>query len=167
MDYYIFRHGLTYEAKTGSDFTQDSIISTPILPEGIPTIEKLAKYLGDIKTDANFSSPLLRCQQTIEVVEKITKMKFELDERLGEFLGLKGETFDSFATRIKNFVDDIQSKNFEFVAICTHGAGIAGLKHWVLERKFEEYQLYDFPKPGVLWIIKEDKTIESIDFNVF
>jgi broad specificity phosphatase PhoE len=43
-----------------------------ILPEGIPAVKRLADYLKDIKTDINFTSPYLRCKQTVDIISKVS-----------------------------------------------------------------------------------------------
>lgn len=164
MNFYIFRHGETFQTKQAVHYGSQ-IETAEILPEGIPTIKRLANYLKDKTSDEksdNFSSPYLRCKQTVKIVKKIINKKFEFEEHLSEYREDK-ETFEKFANRIKNFLTHLP-KSKRTIIICTHGGVIAGLKHFIIRGKFEEENLYDFPNPGVLLEIK-NKKVKSIDFN--
>ncbi|HBP51546.1 MAG: hypothetical protein US68_C0010G0044 [Candidatus Shapirobacteria bacterium GW2011_GWE1_38_10] len=162
--YYIFRHGETYNSKNRTNYPINNF-EVKILPEGIPVIKKLATYLKEVKSDFNVSSEYLRCKQTTEIVTKITGKNFETDSRINEFSRkLAQESFEIFSERIRNFLDELNSKNNKTVIICTHGAVIAGLKSYLLKNTFERDDLIDYPRPGVLLKI-EDRKIETIDFR--
>ena len=162
MKYYIFRHGETFETKHNLLYG-NRVKTAEILPEGIPTIERLAKHIQNIESDFNISSPFIRCKQTVGIVEKITQKTFKFEEKLGEYLELE-ETFDQMARRVKQFIDELSSEGYKNVIICTHGGIIAALTHHITEGSFEEHQLYDFPKPGVLISIEDGKMTKR-DFN--
>jgi broad specificity phosphatase PhoE len=165
-DYYIFRHGDTIE--TGNILVRffghsgDSH-PLPILPKGIPALEKIGQYLKNIPTDANFCSPYLRCMDSAKIVGKISGKDYKADERIRE-LEKNGEKFSHFTGRIKNFIGEIEKKNYSAVSICTHGAGISAIKHLVTSGKFSFFQIWDFPPPGNLTIIKNG-SVEKINFN--
>jgi broad specificity phosphatase PhoE len=165
MNFYIFRHGETFQTK--HDVHYGSKIETAeILPEGIPAIKRVANYLKDKTSNKKgeyFSSPYLRCKQTVEIVKKIVNKKFKFEKYLGEYREDK-ETFGEFASRIDNFLKELKNVKIQNVTICTHGGVMAGLKHFILNGKFEEIDLYDFPKPGVLLEMKNGK-MNRIDFN--
>lgn len=164
MVYYIFRHGETKESLTNTDYSVSNVYSAKILPMAKSKIVKIAEHLKDIPTDFNVTSPYPRCLQTVEIVKEITKKQFTEDERLGEFVFQKGETFDVMTKRIQSFLVDLQKKDYKSVAICTHGGIIAGLKHLLTEGKYNLNDLRDYPHTGVLLKI-EDGNVEYFDFN--
>lgn len=166
-DFYIFRHGNT--VRTDNIFlkffghTSDSS-KLEILPKAKYALEKIGGFLKDVKTDINFSSPYLRCLQSVEIVTKVSGKKFRIDERLHEF-ERDGETTKSLEERVRSFLEDVKKKNYSSVSICTHGAVIGAIKHLVTENKFQTFDIFNYPDPGNLIVIK-DKKIEEIDFNL-
>lgn len=162
MTIYIFRHGETRETKLGIPYA-DNVYDSNILTEGKDAIREIGKYLKNIKTDANWASEFKRVKQTVEIVEEISGKKFRFDKRLNEFLDkAEGETFFHLKKRVENLLADIKKK--KAIAICTHGAVIAAVKNLVLGEFIKKEQIYDFPRPGILWIIKEN-SLEEKDFN--
>jgi broad specificity phosphatase PhoE len=162
MDYYIFRHGETYFSKNEILYG-DAVESAEILPEGIPTIKKLADYLKDIKTDINFTSPYLRCRQTTEIISKETGWKFNVDQRLHD-LNRQIETVSDMIKRVQNFWEELEQTNHQKVAICTHGYPISALIQLNTKGFVSEPMLNNYPKTGVLTIVK-DKKVEPVDFT--
>jgi len=158
--YYIFRHGQTLNSKFHLPYPKNNK-SVEILPEGIPSLEKLAKYLKNIKSDHNFSSEYLRCQQSTAIVTKISGLKFKKDKRLNE---KSGENFSDFKRRVKDFLDEVEKKNYETVVICTHGAVVAAMRKFLLKKSLKITNLPFYPKTGVLMFVKR-KEIKYIDFN--
>jgi broad specificity phosphatase PhoE len=162
MRLFIFRHGETFETKNNTLYKGDRIEKAEILSEGTEPLERLGHYLSAIKTNANFSSPYLRCRQSVEIIEKKSNKKFIYDDRLAEFI----EGFWAFGklrSRLQSFLNELQEKEIDQAAICTHGAVIAGIKHLLLNNSFHLWNLTDFPKPGVLWVIKDK--LEETNFN--
>lgn len=157
--FYIFRHGLTYHAKHYIPYGKH-IYDAQILEEAIPTLERIGEYLKDIPTDKNFTSPFLRCLQSVEIVQRMSGKEFEKDERLREDV----EGFDVLEKEVRSFVEEINKSDYTSIAICTHGAVIGTLKHFLIESKMELSNILDYPVPGVLTVIKDGK-IEEIDFN--
>jgi len=152
----------------------DKILTAEILPEGIPAIKKLGEYLKGIKTDYNAMSGVLRVRQTVEIIQKISGKKFVEDKRLHELMEPPNgtdpsiypytETLEDMTKRVQELLNEVVYKKYENVLLGTHGGVIATLKHLIVEEYFERRNLYDFPPPNVLTIIK-DKNIEEIDFN--
>ena len=162
--FYILRHGDTVNSKNVFDklTLKKDTHSLPILPESFSALEKIGKYLKDVPTDANFCSPYLRCRESAQIVEKFSGNKFVTDPRIEE---LEGHiNFSDFQKRITSFLTEIKDKNYSAVSICTHGAVIAAIKHMETDGKFYFFQVFDYPEPGNLIIIKEGK-IKQIDFN--
>jgi broad specificity phosphatase PhoE len=165
-DFYIFRHGDTKDS--GSLLAKifghrgDSRIF-PILSEGMPALEKIGRFLKNISTDANFYSPYLRCIDSANIVGVIANKKYKSDERIQE-LEKNGEKFIDFKKRVSDFLIEIDKKNYSAVSICTHGAVIAAIKHLKTRGKFFFFQVWDFPAPGNMTIIKNDK-VSLVNFN--
>ncbi|MCX6706453.1 MAG: phosphoglycerate mutase family protein [Candidatus Woesebacteria bacterium] len=151
--YYLFRHGQTFFTKFHLPYFWNNF-SVGILPEAIPSLERLAIYLKNIPSDLNVSSEFKRCTQSAGIITGITGKKFVIDSRLNEYYQ---ETFETLRKRIRNFITEMDQKNYRAVIVCTHGAVVSGLKHLLLEDDFKINQLLDFPKPGVLIRIKDKK----------
>lgn len=165
MVLYIFRHGDTKDSGNLLarliDHMNDSH-ALPILSKGIPALERIGNYLKDIPTDADFCSPYLRCTDSAKIVGTLAKKKYLPDERLQEMEN--GETFSSLFRRVKDFLDEVDKKNYSAISICTHGAVIAAIKHLKTSGRFFFFQIIDYPAPGNLTIIKNGK-VTKIDFN--
>jgi broad specificity phosphatase PhoE len=162
MKLFIFRHGETYFSKNDIPYG-DKGKSAEILPEKIPIVEKLANWLKDVPTDINFSSPLKRCKQTVEIISKITGKKFTFDERLRDWEPDEESVQDTI-TRVVNFAKEIESKNYKSVAICTHGYPINVLTAYFLKGFVRQVDLENFPRPGVL-VSVDGKNVSYKDFN--
>lgn len=164
-DFFIFRHG---DTKNSGNLMARIIghmsdsHALPILPKGFPALERIGNFLKNVPTDANFCSPYLRCSDSAKIVGTIAKKKYITDERIREMEN--GEGFSSLFRRVKDFLDEMDQKNYSAVSICTHGAVIAAIKHLETNGKFFFFQVIDYPRPGNLVIIK-DRKVENIDFN--
>jgi broad specificity phosphatase PhoE len=169
MNLYVFRHGETFATKNQIEYG-DKIVDAPIIPEGIKITKKIANYLTDIETDFFAISEFLRVVQTAEIIAEITGKKFTTDKRLNEAMipppGLTypyTETWKELEARISSFLDEVE-QSYNTVLIGTHGGIIAGIKHLLIKNKFDPEDIRDYPPPGVLTIIKNNK-IEEVDFN--
>lgn len=156
--YYIIRHGLATHSTTGYG---DQILTAQILPESIPIIEKIGQYLRNIRSDYNVRSEIFRCQQTAEIITRLGQKPFITDARLNEY---NQESFEQLHDRVKSFLDEVESKNFHNVLICTHGSVISGLENFLLNGEFLLGQEFTYPLPGQVSII-QNKQKELIDFN--
>jgi len=170
MNYYIFRHGETISTKGIAPYGNTQF-TTGILPEGHAAIEKMSEFLKNIPTDHNAASELLRVQQTVKIVTKVTGKVFEKDIRLNELLTEDGVEppypftgyFIPRRKLLREFIKEMEIK-YVSVAICTHGYIISGLKHLITKGEFNVEDVGDYPQPGILTILK-DKRLEEIDFN--
>lgn len=163
--YYIFRHGDTVNTGETNHLIKNGGGSKnlPILSKGKPVLKKIGLYLKNIPTDANFTSPYLRCKASSKIVGEISDKKFVSDERIIELRdSFKGAL--RFKKRVKEFLEEIETKGYSSVAICTHGAVIAAIKHLVTEGRFFYFQGIDYPSPGKLMIIK-NKKVRILNFN--
>lgn len=168
-DFYIFRHGNTKNTEGVNSIIKRFVSvgggprDLPILPKSEFALKQMGEYLKDIPTDANFMSPYLRCRESSKIVGDISGKEFITDERIRE-LRDDMDGFINFKKRINDFLREIEEKGYSSVAICTHGAVIAALKHLITEGRFFYLQGVDFPSPGKLMIIK-NKKVKILNFN--
>lgn len=157
--WYLFRHALASHSRTGY---ADEILTAKILPEGIPPIERMAHYLSNVPNSVNWSSEILRCTQTTQIISKITGRTFTTDARLNEYYN---ESFETFQKRIISWHDEMIKQKPSVVLVCTHGGVIAGVKHLLLEGVYPQSQNLDYPECGELLIISGHSQ-QSISFNL-
>lgn len=146
--FYLFRHGLAVEP--GHKYNRATKVAAKLLPEGKNDILALAEKIKPLKTDINLCSEFIRCRQTAAIITKITGKTFKLDSRLNEY---HQETFLEFTNRVKNFLKDIQSKNYQNILISTHGAVIAAITHLTKGGQFKPEHELDYPPPAGLRIV--------------
>jgi len=159
MTIYIFRHGMAVHPNEGYG---SRVLTAELLPEGIPPIQRLGKYLALMPSDYQACSEVLRCRQTAAIVTEATGKAFVIDPRLREY---HQESFDEFARRTEEFADEIRQSPYENIMLCTHGAVIAALKHYLIDGKFSRRYETDYTQTGQLLIIHDDKSSEVLDFN--
>lgn len=161
--FYLFRHAKS--KRTGEHYSKDDIISAPILHEGIPPIKLMANFFKNRPIDAWYVSEYLRCKQTADIVSVITKKLFTVDRRLNEYNPhFLDETFAHFTKRIKSFLDEIVKTKNNNIAICTHGAVIAGIKYSLAGKEFKQGSIYNFSDSGAITIVKGEN-IKVINFT--
>lgn len=158
--YYIVRHGHTFYTKNKLEYG-DKVLVARLAKSTYPQIKKIGNYFKNIKTEANFSSKILRARQTTKIINRESGKDFVYDSRLNE---MYNESVDDLKNRVVDFLDEINKKNYNAVIIITHGAVIAALKHLLLENSFDESKLYDYPNPETVCIIN-GKNFEIIDFG--
>lgn len=158
--YYIFRHGETFVTKGGGWYWH-RLYSAPILEEGRPIITKLAEYMKNVPSDYNVCSPFLRCQQTAEIVNKITGKVFTTDRRIREW---DFEVPYYFKRRVLNFAVEMEKSEHQTIVICSHAYVIQVLVQYLTHGNVSLRQLVAAPLPGVLTIIK-NKELTEINFN--
>lgn len=162
MVLYIFRHGETYQT-LHKQLYGDKVEIAEILPNGIPVIKKLGNYLKDRKTDANYTSPYLRCVQTVEIISQVSGKVFLTEDRLGEYRKER-ENYEQFVERISSFYEHLKNQNLNAAAICTHGYPISALIQLATKDKVSRGELDNYPRPGILTIIRNGQS-ETIDLN--
>lgn len=160
--YYMFRHGITNATKYKRMYGIH-IYTAKILPESFPIYIDLAKFIKSHMPDHFVSSEFLRCRQTVDVVSFIINKKFTFDKRLNEYIVYK-ERFSSFKKRLQNFIDEMEKTDYEKIAICTHGAGIAVLTQLLLNKPCTIGCLRENMDPGVLRIISSGN-LKDISFR--
>lgn len=159
MNFYIFRHGMAVHP---NESYGSRILTAELLPEGIPPIQRLARYLVHVSSDYQVCSEVLRCRQTAAIVTEATGKEFLIDPRLKEYYQ---ESFDDLAERTRSFYEEIQQSGYQNVMICTHGAVIAALKHYLTEGQFTRRHETDYIQTGQLLLIRDDQSTNVLDFN--
>jgi len=162
MHLYIFRHGMTFFAKNNLPYG-DKVETAEILPEAIPVTKRLGRYLMDIPTAKNYTSPFLRCVQTSNIVTEISGKKFEKVEDLRDW-DPRRETVEEMIKRILVFSKELDAKRYSSISICTHGYPINALIAYFTKGEIKKDDLDNFPNPGVLVSIKNKKASYQ-DFN--
>jgi broad specificity phosphatase PhoE len=134
--YYIMRHGQAISNVRAICSCLPEKFKNPLTKLGKETIKESAKILSDKNIDFIFYSPLLRTEQTAEIIGKILKIKPKSDKRLREigfgifnFHPLEsmwksfkkeeerinrgadgGETYQQILERMMNFLEDTDKK---------------------------------------------------------
>ncbi len=164
MLFYIFRHGETYYTKNNLHYGEH-FADAEILPEAVPVTEKIGNYLNGKLSDNNYTSPFKRALQTVAIISKITGKNFTRDERIREEgLSRAEETLEALEKRLKNFISEVENKNIENCAVCSHGWPIATLTALLTKGSTTKSDLGKFPKCGQLLII-ENRSVKTLDFN--
>jgi len=158
--YYIFRHGETFSTRDGTPYGERQF-EAEILPQGVPAIKRLAEKLKDRHFDYYYTSELLRCLQTSQIVASVLGVEFEKNKLLNEMLE---PGFVEFRNRVKTLVAKMEEEEYKAYLLCTHGAVISALKHLLVFGKYEEENLLDYPIPGTLMVINRSGS-EILDFN--
>jgi broad specificity phosphatase PhoE len=138
MTFYLFRHGLTQAVKDGQNYGE-SVKTAEILEEGKPAIERMAGYLKNVEDSANYCSDYLRCRQTVAIIEEITKKKFKIDPRLGEFSSETGEERSSLVERLNSFYREVSELPVKNVVVCTHAEVIMSLVSLITQGQAEPF----------------------------
>ncbi|MBI4039114.1 histidine phosphatase family protein [Candidatus Daviesbacteria bacterium] len=164
--YYLFRHGHTKvtneQAETSLPIHYDETnLTAPILSEGVQVLERMGRFLGHEDIDGWFSSPLLRCKQTCEVISAVTGKKFEFAEGLAED---ETQTLEQKEQRLTDFLASLAGVNYQSVAICTHGTNLSILVNLLSKAKRFTDPSKEFPKPGIIIVII-DGNINEVNFN--
>ena len=148
MKYYIFRHGQTFFSKFHIPYGV-FVKSAKILSEGKTQSKRIGEYFKTKKIDAYYSSPFIRCTQTVEIIQKVIGKKFVIDKRIGEeMVTHRKEGFEDLVTRISDFLEEIKSKKFKAVAICSHGWPMAVMLAILKKGRATRDDLLSYPKAG-------------------
>src|SRR5215213_4420037 len=107
MTIYIIRHGMAVHPSEGYG---SRVLTAELLPEGIPPIQRLARYLTLMPSDYQACSEVLRCRQTAAIITEATGKPFVVDPRLREY---HQESFADFSERVKNFADEIRQSEYQ------------------------------------------------------
>lgn len=161
--YYLFRHGETFVTQSKGKKLWYGLhhFSAHTLPGGLKKTESIGKYLQNKPIDYYVSSQYLRCKETAAIVAKSTHKDFSFDKRLNSFFI---ETPWHFKKRLQNFLADMESSEFQSIAICTHGLVLLVLMMLLTKKRFSFKEIFIHPSPGQLLIIENGK-LQIVNFN--
>jgi len=139
--FYVVRH-----AKSGSrERWNGDDRKRPLTKKGIKQAQDLVDVLAPYPVASIFSSPFLRCVQTVQPIAKALRLKVEQSVSLAEGHGLAG---------LHEFLDDDELDN---VVLCTHGDIVWELVEDLVKRKLLRAGEGGFDK-GSTWILHVDGT---------
>ena len=139
--FYVVRH-----AKAGSRerWTSDDR-KRPLTKKGIKQAQEVVDVLAPYPVASIFSSPYLRCVQTVQPLAKALRLKVEQSVSLAEGHGLAG---------LHEFLDDDDLDN---AALCTHGDIVWELVEDMVRRKIVRAGEGGFDKAST-WVLHVDGT---------
>jgi 8-oxo-dGTP diphosphatase len=139
--FYVVRHAKagSRERWTGDDRKR------PLTKKGIKQAQDLVDVLAPYPVASIFSSPYLRCVQSVQPLAKALRLKVEQSVSLAEGHGLAG---------LHEFLDDGDLDN---AALCTHGDIVWELVEDLVKRKMLRAGEGGFEK-GSTWILHVDGT---------
>jgi 8-oxo-dGTP diphosphatase len=134
---YFVRH-----AKAGNrGHWEDDDRVRPLSKSGIKQAEALVSVLGPYPISAIFSSPYLRCLQTVESLARARRLAVQETRHLAEGAGLKGAF---------RFIEDPE---LDEVALCTHGDVIQELIDDLIRRRIVKASQMELGK-GSSWVVE-------------
>ena len=113
----------------------------PLSKKGVMQAEELVTIFANYDISAVYSSPYLRCMQTVEPVARAHRMKVQAEPGLGEGRGLEAA--------YRFFADP----KLDEVVLCTHGDIVWELVEDLTRRRVLPAFREDFDK-GSTWVIQ-------------
>lgn len=113
----------------------------PLSKKGVKQAEDLVTIFANYDITAVYSSPFLRCMQTVEPVARAHRLKVQSEQGLAEGRGLEA------AYRFFN------DANVDQVVLCTHGDIIWELVEDLTKRRVLPVFREDFAK-GSTWVVE-------------
>ena len=138
--FYVVRHA---KAGSRSHWTGDDR-KRPLSKKGFQQAENLVGLLKDFPVSATFSSPYLRCVQTVEPLAKARRLTIKQTDSLAEGHGLHG--LDEFLTDPK----------LDQAVLSTHGDIVWELVENLVRREVPEASDGGYEK-GSTWILEVDE----------
>jgi phosphohistidine phosphatase SixA len=135
--FYVVRHA---KAGSRSHWTGDDR-RRPLSKKGQKQAEALVEVLGDLDIKAVFSSPYLRCVETVEPLAQKLRLDIALAPELAEGRGLRG---------LYRFFDD---SKIDAAVLCTHGDLVWELVEDLTSRRVLPAFREDFDK-GSTWAVE-------------
>ena len=163
--YYILRHGEAHSNVKGFVSSWPEKVDNPLTERGVEQAEEAGEKLLGEDIDLVFSSDVLRCKQTAEIVTGQIKVEPKYDERLREidfgifngkpvadFVGHfksrderingkapKGESYGDILKRVKNFLDEMEETyEGKKILVISHQAPLFILEGVLLGYSLEE-----------------------------
>jgi len=135
--FYFVRHA---KAGSRSHWTGDDR-KRPLSKKGVQQAEELITTFANYDLTAVYSSPYLRCMQTVEPIARAHKLKVQAEPGLGEGRGLE------IAYRFFN------EPKLDEVVLCTHGDIVWELVEDLTKRRVLPAFREDFDK-GSTWVVQ-------------
>jgi broad specificity phosphatase PhoE len=160
MKIWLIRHGQT---EYNSRHLMQGRTDIPLNAKGISQAEAARARIGDVHFDAVYASPLVRTQQTAEIVGAVKRDDIMIDERIIEvdfgpyekknyyllgprmtlfwalpevFPAPRGvETRAEMRKRAASFLSELEKKDYENVLIASHGGILRALNGYLSDRK--------------------------------
>ena len=138
--FYVVRHAKAgdREAWTGDDRKR------PLTKKGVDQADRLVDVFRQFAAAAVFSSPYLRCVQTVEPLARASRLEVELSPSLEEGRGLEGLT---------EFLGD---RSLDGAVLCTHGDIVDELVTDLLDREVIPPGKGGLEK-GSTWVLEVDE----------
>jgi 8-oxo-dGTP diphosphatase len=135
--FYFIRH-----AKAGSrSHWQGDDRARPLSKSGVKQAEGLVSVLGSYAISAVFSSPYLRCVQTVEPLARARRLAVQETRHLAEGARLKGAY---------RFIED---PDLDDAVLCTHGDVIQELVDDLIRRRIVKASQVELDK-GSTWVVE-------------
>lgn len=151
MTLYLFRHGETYYSKHKIPYGKEAE-SAGIIPEGVSKIKKIASELNKEGVKIIYSSPLKRCVQTVEIIQKeVPAIKVVYYQGLEEEKVAGGlESLKELTQRIDTFLNEIKDSGLKKVGVCSHGWPLAVMISLLKKGTVNKFDLLNYPECGEL-----------------
>lgn len=154
MILYLFRHGETYYSKHKIPYGKE-VESAGIIPEGVSQIKEIAVKLNKEGVKIIYSSPIKRCAQTAELIQKeVSAIKVIFYQGLEEEKVTRGlESLKELTQRIETFLSEIKDSGLKKVGVCSHGWPLAVMISLLKKGTVNKFDLLNYPECGELIII--------------
>jgi broad specificity phosphatase PhoE len=116
----------------------------PLSKSGFKQAEELVSVLGANPIAAVWSSPYLRCVQTVEPLAKARRLKIQETRHLAEGARLKGAY---------RFIED---PDLDDTVLCTHGDVILELVDDLIRRRIVKASQASLADKGSTWLVEVD-----------
>jgi phosphohistidine phosphatase SixA len=135
---YFVRH-----AKAGSrSHWEGNDRDRPLSKSGVKQAERLVSVLGPSPISAVWSSPYLRCVQTVEPLARARRVKIQETRHLAEGARLKGAY---------RFIED---PDLDDTVLCTHGDVILELVDDLIRRRIVKASQASLADKGSTWVVE-------------
>lgn len=114
----------------------------PLSKSGLKQAEELVSVLGANPISAVWSSPYLRCVQTVEPLAKARRLKIQETRHLAEGARLKGAY---------RFIEDA---DLDETVLCTHGDVILELVDDLVRRRIVKASQASLADKGSTWVVE-------------
>ena len=140
--FYVVRH-----AKAGSrgHWTGDDRLR-PLSKKGVKQADELVSMLGKLPITAIFSSPFLRCVQTVEPLAHARGIEVEQSQELAEGRGVEA---------VMRFT---RNASFDHVVLSTHGDIVWELVEYLVQRRIVRAGEGGYEK-GSTWVVDVESEV--------